>query len=400
VRDSLPETTLQLIEVDGSEFDTKIHAMVGAGTPIDLWPCIGPNNFCDYTYKGLVAPLDDLIEVANPDLSDFYPELLEFARVNGKLAGIPMAYGGSYVYYNADLIEEAGLSLPPSQWDTPDWTLDALLANAQKLTKDYGNLEKAQHGIAAVRPANLQPTFEEMCWLFGVDVWDKEAHGTLVKTVHLELPEVQQAIQWFADLINVHQVAPPTESMGALRDLGLFGLAGGRSAMSFGIIYQIASFVNITAFRWGMAALPKGAGLKDAIYPDPILIAYTCPHKSEAFDVLMTLLSEDSLKVLIDSALFPTPRKSQLDYFAQTCADRGATQDVAEIKECFLGSLEHGEFAPMNDMAGYNSFTWDILLPGFDPIFRGEKTAAEVLPELKKVQEAMLASLPYPGVPW
>jgi multiple sugar transport system substrate-binding protein len=395
-----PGTTLELIEVDGGEFDTKIHALVAAGTPIDLWPCIGPNNFCDYTYKGLVAPLDDLIEAVDPDLSDFYPELLEFTRVKGKLTGLPMSYGGSYVYYNTDILQEAGLPLPPSQWNTPDWTLDALLANALKLTKEYDDMQNAQFGIAAVRPGSLQPTFEEMCWLFGVDVWDKEAHGSLVKTVHLELPEAQQAIQWFADLINVHQVAPPMESFGALRDLGLFGLAGGRSAMSFGIIYQIGNFVNITEFKWGMGALPKGAGLKDAIYPDPILIAYTSPHHREAFEALMVLLSDDSLKILIDSALFPSPRKSHLDHFAATCSAKGATQDVDQIKECFLGSLEYGEFAPMNDMAGYNSFTWDILLPGFDPIFRGEKSAAEVLPELKKVQEAMLASLPYPGVPW
>jgi hypothetical protein len=41
-----------------------------------------------------------------------------------------------------------------------------------------------------------------------------------------------------------------------------------------------------------------------------------------------------------------------------------------------------------------------VVVSGMDPLWKCEKTAAELLPELEKAEDAALAELSFPGVPW
>jgi multiple sugar transport system substrate-binding protein len=76
----------------------------------------------------LFQPLDDY-QAKSPieDFGDIAPGLVQGMTVDGKLIGIPVRHATQGLFYNEALLEEAGISAPPS-------TLEELVDQAKKLT--------------------------------------------------------------------------------------------------------------------------------------------------------------------------------------------------------------------------------------------------------------------------
>jgi multiple sugar transport system substrate-binding protein len=72
----------------------------------------------------------------DPALIDFFNSLGQ----NGATVGLPFAVYPSFIFYNKDLFDEAGLAYPPTQvgdqYEGAPWDLDALRTLAMKLTVD------------------------------------------------------------------------------------------------------------------------------------------------------------------------------------------------------------------------------------------------------------------------
>jgi multiple sugar transport system substrate-binding protein len=61
---------------------------------------------------GILLPLNDLMEADRLDLSDFHPESVDSARLNGIQYGIPVQTAPELFFFRRDLFEEAGLPEP------------------------------------------------------------------------------------------------------------------------------------------------------------------------------------------------------------------------------------------------------------------------------------------------
>src|SRR4030042_5595396 len=73
---------------------------------------------------------------------NFYPAALtDFKGSDGKLYAIPLEIDGLALYYNKDLFTKAGISDPPTDWDT-------LIENAIELTKTDSSGNITQAGVA------------------------------------------------------------------------------------------------------------------------------------------------------------------------------------------------------------------------------------------------------------
>jgi multiple sugar transport system substrate-binding protein len=76
----------------------------------------------------LFAPLDDFLASAPiENYDDIAPGLREAMTVGGKTIGIPVRHATGGLFYNEQLLEEAGISAPPA-------TLEELIEQAKKLT--------------------------------------------------------------------------------------------------------------------------------------------------------------------------------------------------------------------------------------------------------------------------
>ncbi len=87
-----------------------------------------------YAPKGALASLDDYIAKDNIDMSQFYAPAVDELTSGGVVYGIPLTVDSRILFYNKDMLEEAGVD-PAS---ITDW--DSLREAAIKLTKWDGDM--------------------------------------------------------------------------------------------------------------------------------------------------------------------------------------------------------------------------------------------------------------------
>jgi multiple sugar transport system substrate-binding protein len=124
-------------------YDT-LATQIAAGNAPDI---VGPVGIRGRdSFKGAWLDLQPLMDQNNFDLSDFDPALVDFYQVQeeGQL-GIPFGIFPSFMIYNFDLFDEAGLNYPPANYGEnyvwPDgseaeWNMDTLRELAMVLTVD------------------------------------------------------------------------------------------------------------------------------------------------------------------------------------------------------------------------------------------------------------------------
>ncbi len=129
-----PEIKIETWNAPWNDYFTKIQSLWASGDPkavpdvAFLWPT--PK----YAAEGVLENLDPYIQKSNYDLNDYWGGLLESAKYQGSVYGLPRDNEVNILYYNKDLFDKAGVKYPDENWK---W--DDLLAAAEKLTvKDAG----------------------------------------------------------------------------------------------------------------------------------------------------------------------------------------------------------------------------------------------------------------------
>lgn len=93
---------------------TKIMTSIMGGTPIDVIICDSVWT-AEFTEAGMITPVDDYISAELKE--DLFPGFVDQCSYEGKLMALPMCAQTKWLYYNTDLLEQAGYSEPPKTWD-------------------------------------------------------------------------------------------------------------------------------------------------------------------------------------------------------------------------------------------------------------------------------------------
>lgn len=93
---------------------TKIMTSIMGGTPIDVIICDSVWT-AEFTEAGMIIPLDDYISAELKE--DLFPGFVEQSSYDGKLMSLPMTAQTKWLYYNKDMLEQAGYNEPPKTWD-------------------------------------------------------------------------------------------------------------------------------------------------------------------------------------------------------------------------------------------------------------------------------------------
>ncbi|MGZ9587333.1 ABC transporter substrate-binding protein [Paenibacillus marinisediminis] len=94
-----------------SDYQKQLTAITG-GNPPDIASQFG-QNVVPWGERGAMMALDDYIKKDNVDLKDFVPAALSSSQSKGKTYAIPIAMHVSMLFYNKDLLKEAGFNGPP-----------------------------------------------------------------------------------------------------------------------------------------------------------------------------------------------------------------------------------------------------------------------------------------------
>jgi multiple sugar transport system substrate-binding protein len=287
-----------------------LKTQIAAGNPPDI---IGPvgveglNLFIDQ-----LLDLQPLIDENNYSVEGVPQELVDFFKLGegGTTIGVPFGVFPSFVYYNKDLFDEAGLPYPPTkvgdQYEGKDWDMDTLREVAMKLTVDANGNDATS---ADFDPANIVQWGYDMQFadssplaessLFGASSFVAEDRKTA------QIPdEVRTGEQWFNDGVWKDYFIPNAAQINSdLLDKG--------SPFGSGNIAMVSSHTWFTCCvypappaepkvkNFGFAIAPSYNGTITAkLHADTFSILKSTKVPDEAFQALTTLVGSEELLTL------------------------------------------------------------------------------------------------------
>jgi multiple sugar transport system substrate-binding protein len=244
-----PDIQVQLEPVGSGDYYARILTQIAAGDPPDLLQ-IGDDAVPMFVDRGAFLPLDDFIasEQYPLDTAIYLPGVMEPGKWNGAQYLLPKDFSPMAIYYNKQLFDAAGVPYPQE-----GWTWDDLLATAQQLTLTDASGNVTQWGIQLPGP-----------WTTGFEYWVAAAGGSLISedganfVGYMDAPEVQAAVQFYADLYNEYKVAPPPADMNAFGG-GNSEFDSGKAAMRLFGRWPQAGMKENPNIDLGVAPLPAGA---------------------------------------------------------------------------------------------------------------------------------------------
>ncbi len=130
-----PDVTIEFTPLQGADWEayfSKIMTNIAAGNVPDLTQ-VATEGTQLFAGKGLAEPLDAYVKrdaaVMKEFFSDVHPSLIEAMMYEGSLYELPSDFNAANMYFNMDMLNKAGLSLPKE-----DWTKDDFYSMVQKLT--------------------------------------------------------------------------------------------------------------------------------------------------------------------------------------------------------------------------------------------------------------------------
>lgn len=279
---------------------------------------------------GQALPLDEYLPEGY--LDDFVPSHVQLFNIDGKQLALPYYTGVSALYYNADMIDRAGVLYP-----NEDWTWDDYLEAARKLTV------RDPSGMITTYGADVQVAWDRVIlwiWENGGNVIDE---GEFVgRRVYFNSPEVVEAIQFLQDLIHTYEVAPSWPQLGM--DPWTAFWRGDLLAMWQSGSWDISNTLQNANFRWNVSVHPKGrTGIRAATHTsDGIMVYAGTRHPEEAVRFLLFITSSEAQELLMHQAQLQPARLSLGGDYTRYSA--GARQGIN--MEVFLEQTRYARPAP------------------------------------------------------
>jgi len=222
-------------------YKKSVAAINGGGLP-DL--SVAYESFVsEYQAANVVLPLEDYIAstkygLTAQDIQDFYPVYItdnQYAEYGGKMLSFPFTKSALAMYYNADLLKQAGLEVPK--------TWDEFVTDCKKFTGDV-------KGYAIAIDAS---TFNGAVYANGGKLINDDQ-----KSWAFNGPAGQKYLKDLADMVKsgcAYQVAQPNDDQNAFGQGKVVFTMGSTSGLSF---YKSAVDKG-AKFNWNVAIIPQGS---------------------------------------------------------------------------------------------------------------------------------------------
>lgn len=258
-----PNIKVKVDVVPWSDYFTKLRTDIAGNSAADLF-WINSSNYLPYAKSGGLLDVSKIYG----DKFDSAKGAWESAVVKqftdgGTLYGIPqLSDGGIAVYYNADLLKKAGLTvddISKLKWAPGVGASDNLVSTLQKLTLDKSGKNAADPGFDANNIAqygynaanDLQAIYLPFIGSNGGTFQDGE-NFTLTN------PKTVEAFQYIVDLINKYHVAPSAADTNDNGDFSRDQFLQGKMALFQSGLYNLSNVSNSAKFEWGTVMLPAG----------------------------------------------------------------------------------------------------------------------------------------------
>ena len=286
-----------------------------------------------------ILSLDSFIEQDESfDLGDFYPGTVELFTSEGKTLAIPSGVNTLVMFYNQDLFDQYDVSYPEIGW-TWDEFLNAALAIRDPDASIFGYTGSL---------GSDSPDAVLFIYQHGGRIFDDLQNPTRTT---FDDPLTIEALEWYARLINKHNVAPTPEQ--ARRVFGTSGSGIYRGILQNKVGMWIGWFAERGGLtwpvewymRWGVVPVPRDAQSVTMAMAEGYFISAETQHPDACWQWIAFLSRQ------MPSSMIPS-RKSVAESTAyeQQVGSEVASVARASIENAELVSPELAEFGENLDL--------------------------------------------------
>lgn len=363
-----PHIVVEVETVPWANYWDLLPQDVGAGTMADIF-WTNTSNFGIYADNG---DLIDLTEAIGDDHDEWTESVVALYERDGVQWGIPQLWDSIALFYNTELLDEAGIDPGELHWD-PTGANDTFLEAARALTVDSAGNTADDPGFdpddTEVFAFNSQHDLQGVWLNFlaenGGQFQDDGDQYTFAT------PEGEEAFGYLVDLVNTHHVAPPAADTNQNPDYPRDLFIQGRLAMFQSGPYSLPHLED-ASFEWGLA--PKLAGPQGRVSVVHGVAAVgnaNSDHVAETIEVMRWLGTAEGQRPLAETgAAFPGAVEAQdayVDYWAEEGVDVQPFIDAA---------TEPTVPAPLGPRANAGA---NAITPVFQEMFAGRIGVPEAL---------------------
>lgn len=282
--------------VPGSQYQIKLKTLIAARQAPDVFWTSDAWMAYELPFLADLTPFVQR-DAAELDLDDFFPELLEACKYDGRQVVLPRWFNISLLYYNTTLFDAAGEPYP-----RPDWTWDDYVAAGIRLTR------RGADGRVEVWGSNIMTGWWGE-WLIYVRQSGGDLFTTDLNRCLLDTPEAIRGLRFYFDKIHTHGFAPRP---GFGPELA-FG--SGKVAMDWGGHTGLwVSYNQIPSLDWDVQILPSGPATRRGgeFAIDTFGVSKDSPRREAAWEFIKFLVSKPSIRRHVQEG-YLSVRKSVAD---------------------------------------------------------------------------------------
>ena len=315
-----PSINVRFVPFSFEEYEGAVIDALASGRGPDIWMIQSswlpkhkdklfplPQDDKDINYK-LINFRQDFVDVAESDLID-----------NGQIYALPLYVDTLALYYNKDLLNSAGISLPSGDWD-------AFAEAVKDLTRtdSRGNITVAGAALGTARNVNRSTDILTLLMMqSGTQMTDRQSNtATFSRSIESQ-PVGQAALEFYTDFAN------PEKSVYTWNDNLFYSIDAfttERSAMMLNYSHHIRTIRSkAPRLNFGVALMPQISGSSTRVdyanYFAPVVSAAS-ENKEAAWKFLVYLTSREGSLLYLNKSQRPAARRDLID-FQKTDSDLG-----------------------------------------------------------------------------
>lgn len=344
-----------------ADYYKKIQTMISARQAPDLiW--LSQEYIPMYAKLGAIIDITDMARNdVNCNLDNYYEGVLNAAKYQDRLYGLPWINQPVVMYYNEDMFRKEGVELPNN-----NWTWDDFRKAAKRLTKDTngdGKVDQWGTVIDGWPPMHL--------WLWTYDGESVDEQGN----VKIDSSESIKALEMLSKILNEDKVSPSKEQAQNMGNSDLFKT--GKIAMFFGgAADDLEKSIN-DKFKVGMSEIPYATQRATFSWTASTVIYSNIKNKEVAYKALVDLTN-----ALHQWKIVP-PIKDGLNMVVKNRPEKEYAMDV--IKK----SAEYARgFNNQEKQAEIDTALWEQI---YEPLINNRKTAEQAAKDASEKIKSIIA---------
>lgn len=354
------QIVLEIVENDVA-YDT-LSTQIAGGNPPDIVGPVGRDG--SNSYAGLYLDVEPLIESTGFDTARWPEETIDNFREDGVLLGLPFASYPSFMYYNTELFDEAGLPYPPQEYGADGtavygegtehegtWDWDKVAEIGAILTVDANGVDATDPSFDRTQTVQWGFSHQWVTLLFAQGT-AFGAGSPVAEDGTADIPAAwEEEWKWYHDAVWDIGMSPSQEQIDSELLAGN-GFSSGNVAMANSHLWYTCCITEDDGSGkefFDIAVMPSHEGQVTAkMHADTFRIFESTEHPEEAFEVLTYLLTDAALPLLNAYGAAPADPALTEEFFAglDETYPQGVNWDVATASAAYTDIPSHEQATP------------------------------------------------------